>query len=306
MRTIAIITGGENTEREISLRSASAVKKTLEQDNYHVSLYDFPHDKEKFLEEKDRIDFCWIMIHGKGGEDGEIARFLDIFHIPYQWAAADIQAICMDKSATKLIRQQAWLPVPAAETIDIQTSDRANFTDHAHKIWLPCVVKAVDEGSTKWLVFCYSKNDLLRVYNELSSYRLLLIEQYIKGKEFTVGLLDLLDWTTVVLPVIEIILPEGGQFDFENKYNGKTQEICPAEINEQLTNELKELALKAYQAVGCTGYARVDIIVDAIWPKLIEINNIPWFTEQSLYPKQAAVGGFPFPTLLKILMKEYN
>lgn len=304
MHTIAIITWGENAEREISLRSADAVKKALEQEGYMVSLYDFPIEQEKFLQNAKEIQFARVMIHGRGGEDGALGRFLDELWIPYQGASADVQAICIDKAATKAIWEEAWLPVPHAVTINMQTTDRAHFTNSAHEIGLPCVIKAVDEGSTRWLVFCYSKKDLLRAYEELSSYHNVLIEQFVHGKEFTVGLLDLADGQTVALPVIEIIPPEGETFDYENKYNGKTQEICPAHIDAVLTEELQQLALKAYKAVACTGYARVDIMVDKNWPKLLEINTIPGFTDQSLYPKQAAVGGFAFPALLKILMKD--
>ncbi len=304
MRTIAIITWGNNAEREVSLRSAASVEQALQELSYKVMKYDFPTQQEKFLQEKDAIEFCWIMIHGKGGEDGEIAKFLDELQIPYQWARAEVQAICLDKSRSKEIWTQAWLPVPRAVTINFQNTDRSEFSQQANAIWLPCVVKAVDEWSTRWLVLCFSKQDLLRAYTELQHYPRVLIEEYISGDEFTVGLLDLPDGTTTALPVVQIIPPVGERFDYENKYNGKTTEICPAQINATLTEELQQLALKAYRAVGCTGYARVDIIVGASWAKLIEINNIPGFTDQSLYPKQAAVGGYAFPTLLKILMKE--
>lgn len=306
MHTIAIITWGDNAEREISLRSADAVKIALEQEGYVVSLYDFPIEQEKFLQNAKEIQFARVMIHGRGWEDGALGRFLDELWIPYQGASADVQAICIDKAATKAIWEEAWLPVPKAITINMQTTDRASFTNSANEIGLPCVIKAVDEGSTRWLVFCYSKKDLLRAYEELSSYQNVLIEQFIHWKEFTVGLLDLVDGKTVALPVIEIIPPVWETFDYINKYNGKTQEICPAHIDATLTEELQQLALKAYKAVACTGYARVDIMVDDHGPKLLEINTIPGFTAQSLYPKQAAVGGIPFPKLLKILMKDHR
>jgi len=107
MRTIAIITGGDNAEREISLRSASAVKRTLEDEGYIILLYDFPVDQKKFLENKDDIYFCRVMIHGRGGEDGEVVQLLDECTIPHQSAPADIHAICIDKSVTKQIWKEA-------------------------------------------------------------------------------------------------------------------------------------------------------------------------------------------------------
>jgi D-alanine-D-alanine ligase len=305
---IAIITWWKNSEREISLLSAQAVKTWIESLWYTSPIqYDFPKDTSTFVSDHTQYpyDFVFLMIHGAWGEDGQIASFLDLLDIPYQCTSPDILALTMNKWHTKLVRRAHNIPV--AEDIcivPVETTQQDLQKKIQTTIWFPCVRKELDQWSSNWVCIMHQESDFTAVRKRYSSFsHPILIEQFIVWEEITIPLLDTLTTGTQALPVIHIIPPKTWWFDYENKYNGKTQELCPSWFSEETIQHIHSIALKAYKAVQCTKYARIDAILTDKWPVLLEINTIPWFTAQSLFPKSAQVQGIAFPDLLKHLIQ---
>lgn len=292
---IAIITWWINSEREISLRSAKAVYDACWELQHTATVYDFPHQTENFLKDHQDIDFVFIMIHGIWWEDGQIACFLDTLGLPYQCTNAKVLWNTIDKRITKQLWKQHQVPIAKDKLIDLK-KENPNFD-------YPCVIKALNEGSSVGVVIAKDIISFTKWIEKLKIYGTVMIEEYLEGSECTVPILDNINgWDPHVLPIIEIIPPEGKEFDYENKYNNMTQEICPAHYDEQLIKNIQDIAVSAYQAVWCTQYGRIDIIITKDWPKCLEINTIPGFTNWSLFPKSAKVFGLEFPQLIQYLI----
>jgi len=305
---LAIISWGNNSEREISLISAQAVKKWLEELWYtSILLYDFPSHTTWFIQDhqKDPVDFIFLMVHGAWGEDGQIASFLDLLHIPYQCSSADVLALTINKWHTKLVRRAYGLPVADDIVLIPNQYTREDIVEQINTtLWFPCVRKELDQWSSKWVHILNCNKDLSHIWTEYVTYQKpILIEKFLEGEEITIPILDGKDGEYIVLPLIHIIPPKEGGFDYENKYNGMTQEICPSGFSSEICLHIEEIARQAYQAVWCTKYGRIDAILTEKWPILLEINTIPWFTNQSLFPKSAQVYGYTFPELLAHLIQ---
>lgn len=297
MKHIAILTGWTNSERDVSLRSAAAVEVSLTRLDYVVTMYDLATDIAQLVNDKDTIDFVRVMIHGAGGEDGQIIWLLDLLGLPYQCTGREVLTITMNKYLTKQLWKHAWLPIARDVLLRADVS-RAKLHGIIASFNYHCVAKAIGEGSSRGLVIVTSQDQLDEVYDLVQTYDRVLCEQFITGTEITVAILG-----REVLPVVEIIPPVGQSLDYTNKYNGLTQEICPARLSDELTTQVQELALKAYDELWCTRYGRVDMIIWPEWPVLLEINTIPWFTDQSLFPLAARTAGIEFDQLVERLMK---
>ena len=296
MNHIAILTWWNSSEREVSLRSAAAVQASLIRSGYTVMMYDLSTDIIQLIHDKDTIDFVRVMIHGEGGEDGQIIWLLDLLWLRYQCTNREALTITMNKYLTKQLRKLTHLPVARDMLLYAQMS-RDEIDSILAIFGYHCVVKAIGEGSSKWMIIVSSADQLDDVVTLVSDYDRVLCEEFVSGTEITVAILD-----RDTLPVIEIIPPQWQLFDFENKYNGKTQEICPARISDELTSQVQQLALLAYDTVWCTRYGRIDMILWPNWPILLEINTIPWFTDQSLFPLAARTAGISFDELVERLM----
>lgn len=309
-RHIWIITGWESSERDISLKSAQSVTDALDGlGKYTTIFYDLPEDTSSFLSaiQTWSIDLCFVMIHGAWWEDWQIVGLLDLFGIPYQCTTRDVLALTSNKRHTKLVRSDYGIPtardiclIPWQLTLDDISSKVSTF-------WLPCVWKELDQGSSQWVHIIRSHEDIDHLYKQYlsdSSTKLILLEEFLEWDEITVAILEI-EWIAQALPVVHIIPPSTWWFNYENKYNWSTQEICPpVEISQDLIEQSKTIALEAYHAVWCTRYARVDIIITSSGPTLLEINTIPWFTTESLYPKAALAYWISFQELLEILIKQ--
>lgn len=292
---IAIITWRTNSEREISLRSAQAVKNACDTLWHDVEIYDFPSQKNNFLTECHDIEFVFVMIHGAGWEDGQISHFLDTLGLPYQCTSAKVLGNTIDKRVTKQFRKQHNIPMAQDKLVDL-TKETPHFE-------YPCVIKALDQGSSVGVVICKTAERFNEALLQLKIYGTVMIEEYLEGSECTVPVLDNINgWDPHVLPIVEIVPPVGQEFDYHNKYNDLTQEICPARYDTRLTREIQDIALRAYQAVWCTQYGRIDMIVTKDGPKCLEINTIPGFTSWSLFPKSAKVFGLEFHELIQYLI----
>jgi D-alanine-D-alanine ligase len=304
---IAIITWWNNNEREISLKSAHAVKQWLESLWYDtVWRYDFPNDITNFIIDNNAntIDFVFLMIHWSWWEDWQIAWFLDLLWIKYQCTHPAVLALTINKRHTKLVRRAHGIPVADDMLIfPILSHEEEIIKEINDRFWFPCVLKELDQWSSNGVFILHQENDLQILLKQYKHYNNpLLIEEYIVWDEISLPIIGWISWPQL-LPLIHIIPPQEWGFNYTNKYNWKTQEICPQTIlDETRVSEAEMLALEAYNAVWCTKYARIDAILTHTWPIFLEINTIPGFTEQSLFPKSAQVSWYSFSQLLEHLL----
>lgn len=299
---LALIAGGTSDEREVSLRGALGVEKALDIDKYEVVRYDPATDLSRIAAEAATIDVAFLLLHGLHGEDGTIQGFLDLLGIPYQGAGVLGSALAMDKHLAKTLYVHAGLPV--APWVMVGPED---FTDNARiagTLQLPYVVKPVRQGSSIGMSIVREIGQLaeaLRLAGRHDSE--IMVEQFIDGRELTVGVIGNED--LMPLPLIEII-PDGRFefFNYEAKYQpGASKEICPAPVSEDVRRKAQEYAMTAHRALRLRGYSRTDMILADDDLYLLETNTIPGMTPTSLLPQAAAEAGLSFSALLDRLIE---
>jgi D-alanine-D-alanine ligase len=302
---VGVLMGGPSTEREISLKSGKAVFENLRQlglDAIAIDIKTSNTSENIRLISSHKIDCAFIALHGLFGEDGQIQEILDGLNIPYTGSRMLASRLAMDKIATRKICQIHGLPVPKYHILD-RFSYSTNW-ELPENFSLPLVVKPATHGSSIGLSIIDDKKDIDKAISLAFGFDgIILIEEYIKGREVTVGILD-----KIALPVIEII-PKKRFFDFEAKYQpGMTEYIVPARLEEEISRKIQETAMKVHKLLGCVGCSRVDMILDnANNPVVLELNSIPGFTPTSLLPKAAKVAGIDFPQLcLRLLELAYK
>jgi D-alanine--D-alanine ligase len=288
--------GGASSEREISLKSGKAVLASLQNAGYAAVGIDIQtHDPQENIRhlKSHGIDSAFVALHGRFGEDGGIQKILESLKIPYTGSGVEASRLAMDKLASREIFSAHGLTVPRHKVL------RRGKKDSAISFALPVVVKPAGHGSSIGLSIVDKEQDLAKAVElALSFDAVALVEEYIPGREVTVGVL-----AEEALPVIEII-PQHKFFDFEAKYkSGLTEYKVPAVLPNQLAKSVKEAGLRAHQLLGCRGCSRTDIILNAEnIPVVLEVNTIPGFTETSLLPKAAQSLGIDFLNLcLKLL-----
>ena len=299
--SIAILTGGNSDEREISLLSGNSVFNALKETNHSIQIIDpsIKSDLVKLISED--IDIAFIALHGKGGEDGKIQGFLECIGLPYTGSGVLSSAIAMNKITTKIIYEEANLKTP--NYVVYKKSEENFLKEVSEKLCFPCVLKAATEGSAIGVYIIHTKDELIPALNRakmLSNY--IFAEKYIKGQEFTVAVLG--EDSCEALPVISINA-SNEFYDYEAKYiKGRSTHICPAEISERLTSLLKDIAIQAHKALGCYGVSRSDFIVDDYGDAyIIETNTIPGMTETSLLPEAAQEYGLSFTQLCEKMIE---
>lgn len=295
MIKIALLYGGYSREREISIKSGKAVEKALKQLGYEYKVFDII-ERDKFIQDilQYKPDLAFIVLHGKGGEDGTIQAVLDFLNIPYTGSDMKTSVIAMDKILTKMYLQNFNIPTP--EWIFFtEEKDALNYNPN-----FPVVVKAPTEGSSIGIYIVNNETEYKEAVKEVFKMNdKVLIERFISGRELTVSILD-----NKVFEIVEVVVPEGF-YDFDNKYiTGKTQYICPANLDRDLYENIKNLGYKVYKLLNCKGPARIDIILEKnINPYVLEINTIPGMTELSLLPKAASAEGINFNQLVEMIIK---
>ncbi|MCM8812459.1 MAG: D-alanine--D-alanine ligase [Candidatus Omnitrophica bacterium] len=292
---VAVVLGGFSSERGISLRSGAAAAAALEQAGYPVTLLDFQTPDE--LRNKLRTvspDCVFNALHGHFGEDGGLQRLLDELSIPYTGSPAAACALSMDKHEARAVFQAAGLRVPAARVIR-----RREWARQIIALTLPAVVKPARQGSSIGMSIV---EDMLSLANAVD-YALtfddtVLIEEYIHGREVTVGILD-----EMPLPVVEVV-PKNKYYDYQAKYTpGMTEYRVPADVPAPHYAAVQAAALTAHRALGCAGFSRVDFILpSAAAPVILELNAIPGMTATSLLPKAAAAAGISFAQLCECMI----
>jgi D-alanine-D-alanine ligase len=300
--TVALLSGGISSEREVSLQSGDQVYEALDKDKYHILRYDPKTDLAKLVSNAAKIDVALIILHGPYGEDGTVQGLLDLLNIPYQGSGVLGSALAMNKAVTKQLYEKAGIPVPPY--IICGCDDSVDVDVCVKQIGLPLVVKPVTGGSSVGMSIVRSTADLQSALDKAFDYdRAVMVETYIAGTELTGGVIG--NEELEALPIIEII-PDSTRefFDYKAKYTpGVTQEICPARINEQLTQQAQSYAKVAHRALYCQGYSRTDMILKERDIYVLETNTIPGMTVTSLLPQAAQVGGISFSRLMDRLIE---
>ena len=299
---VALIVGGFSNEREISLKSGAEVGKALNPERYSISVYDLKDSIPRLIADASQIDVALIVLHGRFGEDGTVQGLLELLGIPYQGSGVLGSALAMNKRLAKKLFRLEGLPVPREWFI--RRGDQVDLESVAADLGWPIVVKPNNEGSSIGIGIVQSLPELAeKTKQALALDHEVLLEEYIKGREITGGVLG--NKVTQALPIIEII-PEKQYifFDYEAKYKEKaSKEICPAPIGDALTRLAQEYALRAHKALNLRGYSRTDMIVRGEEIFVLETNTIPGMTGTSLLPQAAQAAGLTFSALLDRLIE---
>jgi D-alanine-D-alanine ligase len=324
--TVALLLGGTSPEREVSKSSGKSVLTALRDLDYKVKVADpayglnQPQDERKFFTKEnytditnrnyldlinssffDDVDVAFLALHGRWGEDGTIQSLLELRGIKYTGSKILASALAMDKSATKIMFRHHGVPTPNWFTVSHKENDinliKAKIKN---ELGYPCIIKPNDQGSTVGLTLCKEETfieEAIKKALEFSSKA--LIEEYIPGRELTIAVID-----QNPLQVLEI-KPKSGLYDYESKYtHGKTEYIVPAEIPQDLSDNLRKHALTAFNSAGCESYGRVDFrLTDDNKFYCLEINTLPGMTSTSLVPKMAQAAGMTFEDLIDKIVK---
>ena len=300
--TLALLSGGVSSEREVSLSSGDQVYTALNKDKYAIRRYDPATDLGRLMAEAAEIDAALIVLHGPFGEDGTVQGLLELLDIPYQGSGVLGSAVAMNKVLAKARYIQEGIPVP--DHVVVREGDVIDPGDWIGRLGLPLVVKPSACGSSIGMTIIRDVPDLIPAMDlALSLDETVLLEAYIQGREVTGAVIGNDD--LVALPLVEII-PSGDHdfFDYQAKYlAGESEEICPARFDERLTAEAQRLSLMAHRALCCDGYSRTDMIVRGDEIFVLETNTIPGMTRTSLFPQAAAAAGLSFDRLLDRLIE---
>jgi len=300
--TVALLSGGISSEREVSINSGNQVYEALDKEKYEVLRYDPKTDLQRLVADAARIDVALVILHGPFGEDGTIQGLLDLLNIPYQGSGVLGSALAMNKRVAKELYQNAGLPVPAYRILE--AGDAVDPREIRGRLNLPIVVKPVAAGSSVGMTIVRSAESIREAVHKAFEFdTAVLLEAYIDGTEVTGGVIGN-DSDLQALPLIEIVPdPRYEFFDYEAKYTpGATEEICPARISEPLAEKARSYALKAHRALCCKGYSRTDMILQDDELYVLETNTIPGMTATSLFPQAAAAAGLSFSALLDRLI----
>lgn len=295
---IGVLMAGPSTEKKISLKSGHAVCQALKRKGFDVVPViiktDNPQENIRLLRLK-KINCAFVALHGRFGEDGGIQKILKMLKIPYTGSGVKASRLAMDKIASRKIFQRSGLKVPGFEVLRKDFPNAAGLSN----LGLPLVVKPATHGSSIGLSIVSELKAVPKAIELAFKFDdRIIIEEYIKGRELTVGILE-----ERAMPVIEII-PKHPFFDYQAKYKkGLTDYIVPAKLDPGVCAAVKRAALSAHKLLGCFGCSRVDIILDhKLDPFVLEVNTIPGLTETSLLPKAAQSIGIDFTSLcLKLI-----
>ena len=298
---IALLSGGISSERDVSLKGGDQVYEALDKEKYSVTRYDPAADLAKVAADAPNIDAAFIVMHGPYGEDGTIQGFLDLLHIPYQGSGVLGSALAMDKWMAKRLYAEAGLHVPRSQVLTRgEPIDPEALTT---TVGYPLVVKPRYGGSSIGTNVVSGASELNKAVEQAFAYdRYVMAEAYLEGTEITGAVIG--NNALEAFPIVEIV-PDNAYvfFDYEAKYTqGATNEICPARIDEKVSEEAQAIAVKAHQALCCRGYSRTDMIIDDGTIYVLETNTIPGMTPVSLFPLAAKTAGFSFSALLDRLI----
>jgi len=299
---VVVLKGGSSLERGVSMRSAARVEDALAELGHKPVGIDVGADLVDRLR-AERPDVVFIALHGPGGEDGTVQELLEILDLPYTGPGVAACALCMDKIAAKHEMRAADLPTPdwaAFNATAFRELGAAETLDEIEaKLGFPLVIKPASQGSSLGVEFAAERDQVPEALVAAFSYDdRVLLERYVKGRELAVSVLG-----GDALPVVEAIPREGDFFNFEARYEiGRTEYVCPAELSGRETARVQEIATGTYEVLGCSGFARVDLMLGDDGPQVLEVNAIPGLTDTSLFPMAAEAAGIGFPELVEKIL----
>ncbi|WP_341667521.1 D-alanine--D-alanine ligase [Alcaligenes sp. SDU_A2] len=290
---VGVLYGGKSAEREVSLMSGQGVHDALRSMGVDAHLFDMG---EKGLADLAQAGFdcVFIALHGRFGEDGTLQGALEWLGIPYTGSGVMASSLAMDKIMTKRVWQHVGLPTPDF----VELTDASGVAAAVERLGVPMIMKPPHEGSTVGVVRVDQADQALAAFQTAMHYdTVVLAEQFIRGRELTVPIIGTGEHARA-LPVIDIVAPQGN-YDFEHKYySDETQYFCPADLSPELTAQVQDLAVRAFQALGCEGWARADFMLDEQnRPWLLEMNTSPGMTSHSLVPMAAKAQGVSYAQL---------
>ena len=286
---VAVLMGGRSAEREVSLMSGEGVLKALRAKGVDAYAFD-PAERDLAELKRGGFERCFIILHGRGGEDGTVQGALELMGIPYTGSGVMASALAMDKWRTKMVWQACGLPTPRYAILDAATDWDAVVAT----LGLPIFVKPVHEGSSMGATKVTGAGQLKAAWELAARYDSLVIaEEFIDGAELTAPFLE-----ERPLPLVRIVAP-GGNYDYQNKYfTDDTRYDCPSGLPAEQEAALQAMVMKSAQVLGCRGWGRVDLMLTADGrPYLLEINTAPGMTGHSLVPMSARVAGLGFEAL---------
>ena len=312
---VGLFFGGVDQEREVSKKSASTVRRNLNKDTYQVvNIEILPGEtfvirgKElEFDEVCSRIDIAVLALHGLFGEDGTLQRLLDEHMVPHTGSDALASAISFSKLLTKEVFERFSIKTPAytkatKEECPNKTACKAKAGELFMTFPQPCVVKPTSAGSSLGVSICSTAAEIAEgLHKAFQIGDKVVIEEFISGCEYTVGVIDDFRGQEIYpLPAVEIIPPvDKDFFDFETKYDGTTQEICPAVLSDKIAKELGNIASKVHKALHLKDYSRTDFIIHPTRGIFaLEVNTLPGMSSESLFPKELKAVGIPMSEFL--------
>lgn len=299
---VALLQGGRSLERGVSIRSGQRVTEALLDLGHEVDVMDLGPDLVGRLD-KNRPEVVFIALHGTEGEDGTVQSLLELLDIPYTGPGVAACKRCMDKSLAKYILRENGLPTP-----DWVTYSEASIRDFGaastfgvavKRVGLPLVAKPASQGSSLGVKVVTELEQIPNALITALSYdERAMLEAWVSGRELAVSVLG-----DEALPVVEAIPTESNTYDFEARYEiGGASFECPADLDEEEAAEVKRVALEAYEALGCSGFSRVDVILAEDGPQILEVNAIPGLTETSLLPQSAEAAGLDFNQMVQKIL----
>ncbi len=291
---VAVLMGGASAERAVSLMSGEGVLAALRSQGVDAHAFD-PAERELAELKHEGFARCFIALHGRFGEDGTVQGALELLGIPYTGSGVMASSLAIDKVMTKRIWRAEGLPTPAWQQVDSAAATVQAFAE----LGSPMIVKPDREGSTIGLTKVTSVAQCAEAYALAARHdAYVLCEQFISGDEVTIPVLGS-GAGAQALPVIRIVAPDGN-YDYQNKYfTDTTQYLVPCGLPEGEEAHIQQMVLKAYRTLGCRGWARADVMIDARTrqPYLLEINTSPGMTSHSLVPMSAKAAGIDYPAL---------
>jgi D-alanine-D-alanine ligase len=300
--------GGRSLERQVSLKSGARVEDALTRLGHEVVAIDVGPDLVSRLS-AERPDLAFVALHGRDGEDGTVQELLEVLDIPHTGSGVSACIRAADKVLTKHAIRDAGLPTPEffafSETAFRELGAAAALPAIEARLRFPIVVKPARQGSALGIKFARTPADVPGALVAAISYdRKVVLERYVHGRDLAVSIVEEAG-VPHVLPVVEAV-PQGEEFyDFESRYEiGRTRFECPAALGDGLTQQAGDIALAVYSLLGCSGFARVDLMLDRETGELnvLELNPIPGLTETSLLPQAAEAAGISFDELIERIL----
>ena len=293
---IGLLVGGDSPERDVSLSSGKAIHKALELLGNNVIVLDTFNGIRSLESKILNVDLIFNGLHGGDGENGNVAAYLETLNIPFTGSEQDSSKICMDKDLSKKLVSDKGIVTPKWIASSSLPSE-----SQLESLGLPIIVKPNDQGSTIGLSLVKDKIEIGPAFKIASNFAdSVMFESFILGREITVPIIGSNSYS-----IVEIV-PKKNLYDYECKYTaGMSEYFCPADIDDNLSSKIKNIALRIHNLLRCRHYSRVDFLLDKnnkIW--FLEINTLPGMTKTSLLPKSLSADGFSFNDVIQMIIDE--